>query len=95
MSRVPKLYNYINYISFHTALEKHLSYERCTKSAERATLLDLAKKEYASRLMEGVSKIPVLSQIASSETTRVPLKEGWALRQAKKAYRFNEKQKRY
>ena len=49
-----------------------------TKNAENLQkgLPYLAKEENASRLMEGVGKIPVLSQMALSKTTRVPLKEG-------------------
>ena len=80
----------------HAALENHLSFERCTKSVERANLLDYAKAEYAARLSEGVGKIPVLSATAMTTTSTVaPLSEGWALKQMKKPYRFNEKQKSY
>lgn len=81
----------------HAALEKHLSYERCTKSIERATLRDHAMKEYAAILTEGVGKIPVLPETAgtSDSGTKEPLKEGWALKEIKKPYRFNEKQKSY
>ena len=66
-----------------------------TKNAENLQkgLPYLAKEENASRLMEGVGKIPVLSQMALSKTTRVPLKEGWALRKVKIVCRFYEKQK--
>ena len=65
----------------HAALEKHLSFERCTKSVERANLLDYAKAEYAARLSEGVGKILVLSATAMTTTSTVaPLSEGWALK---------------
>ena len=79
----------------HSALEKHLSYARCTKSVERTTLLDKAKEQYAERILEGVGKIPVLPEIAAPSATKEPLKEGWALKQTKKPYRFNDKQKSY
>ena len=81
----------------YAALEKHLSYERCTKSVERSSLLDHAIKDYASLLSEGAGRIPVLPETAatSSSRAREPLKEGWALKQTKKPYRFNEKQKSY
>ena len=79
----------------HVALEKHLSFERCTKSVERANLLDYAKVEYAARLSDGVGKIPVLPARAVTTSTIAALNEGWALKQMKKPYRFNEKQKSY
>ena len=79
----------------HAALEKHLSYERCSKSVERASLLDLAKVGYAERLLEGAGKIPVLPEITASSTAKQRLKEGWALKPMKKPYRFSEKQKSY
>ena len=79
----------------HTALQKHLSFEKCAKSVERAPLLDLAKLEYAARLAEGVGKIPVLPVVRVTSSTRAPLTEGWALKQIRKPYRFNEKQKSY
>ncbi len=81
----------------HSALQKHLSYERCTKSVERATLLDHAMQDYAELLSEGVGKIPVLPEVAATSNSgaKVRLKEGWALKQMKKPYRFNEKQNSY
>ena len=63
---------------------------------ERATLLDHAKKEYAARILEGVGKVPTLTGMVSSSTdTTEVLKESWALKQIKKPYRFNEKQKSF
>ena len=35
---------------------------------ERATLLDLAKVEYAERMSEGAGKIPVLPEISATST---------------------------
>lgn len=37
-----------------SALEKHLSLEKCTQSPERHTVIDLAKMGYKSALEEGV-----------------------------------------
>lgn len=80
----------------HAALERHLSFEKCTKSVERGTMLDQAKKQYAARVLEGVGKIPALTSMSVSTTkTTEGLKEGWALKQLKKPYRFNEKQKSF
>ena len=60
-------------------------------------MLDQAKKQYAARVVEGVVKIPALTSISASSTAKVTgeLKEGWALKQVKKPYRFNEKQKSF
>ena len=80
----------------HAALERHLSFEKCTKSVERETMLDQAKEQYVTRVLEGVGKIPALTSISVSTTkTTEELKEGWALKQVKKPYRFNEKQKSF
>ena len=38
-----------------SSLEKHLSLEKCTKSLEKRSLLDLAKLGYKSRLEEGTT----------------------------------------
>ena len=78
-------------LAWTSATEKK---NQCTKSAERTTLYDIAKQEYATKLMEGVGKIPVLTETKFGQAFRSPLKEGWALlRPAKKKYRFNEKKK--
>lgn len=78
-----------------SSLERHLSFEKCTTSLERLSLLDLAKTEYASLLREGVGTMPTLLSISTLTTSSSNAQEGWALREAKKAYRFNEKQKSY
>lgn len=80
-----------------SSLERHLSFERCSKSLERQSLLDLAKTQYASRLEEGVGKMPTLTSrepLDSGETVS-NVEEGWALKETKKSYRFNEAQKAY
>lgn len=77
-------------------LKKHLSLEKCTRSPERHTVIDLAKMGYKSALEEGVgalltlktSKLPQDHPIAAA-------KEGWALKAVKKTYRFSDKQKSY
>lgn len=59
-------------------------------------MLDLAKTEYADRLHEGVSDMPTMQSVATlleDESNLAP--EGWALKESKKSYRFNEKQKVY
>ena len=78
----------------HLTLENHLSFGRCSKSVEIATLLDRAKTEYATRLLEGVGKIPTLPNTSgtSASTCTERLQEGWALKQMKKPYRFSDKQ---
>ena len=82
-----------------SSLEKHLSLEKCTESLEKRSLLDLAKLGYKSRLEEGTT-----SQVISSASFRdtreatsgeVEVKEGWALKPSKKAYRFNQNQRDY
>ena len=57
--------------------------------------MDLAKIGYKSYLEEGVGKLPSLQAPVRQEDSRVSLKEGWALRVVRKAYRFSEKQKSY
>ena len=77
-----------------SALEKHLSLEKCSRSPERHTVIDLAKMGYKSALEEGVGVLPTLK----TSTLDYPIaaaKEGWALRVVKKTYRFSDKQKSY
>lgn len=58
--------------------------------------MDLAKLGFQQLLEEGVGVVPTLrtSSVASKQS-RERLTEGWALRPAKKPYRFSEKQKAY
>ena len=80
----------------HSALEKHLSSEKCTKSLKKRSLLDLAKISYKSALEEGVATIPTLQPVPRSERrTDCCNKEGWALKSTKRAYKFSERQKAY
>lgn len=80
-----------------SSLERHLSFERCTKSVERQSLLDLAKTQYASLLEGGVGKMPTLKSREPLEAEEIVsnVEEGWALKETKKSYRFNEAQKTY
>lgn len=80
----------------HSSLEKHIAFGTCSKAIERETLLDLAKLKYAAILQEGESSSPTITATSSSATeSPVARSEGWALKQAKKAYRFNEEQRQY
>ncbi|PFX12340.1 hypothetical protein AWC38_SpisGene23723 [Stylophora pistillata] len=76
----------------NSALQKHLSSEKCTKSSEKRSLLDLAKIASKSALEEGVGAIPTLQPVPGSERrTDCCNKEDWALKSTKKAYRLSEK----
>ena len=78
-----------------SALEKHFSLEKCTQSLERHSLMDLAKMGYKTCLEEGVGVLPAIqAPISHQEASLIP-KEGWAIRAAKKSYRFSDKQKSY
>jgi hypothetical protein len=60
-------------------------------------MLDMAKEKYASRLKEDVGVIPTLcvpSARVGDKSHHLSV-EGWALKQSKKKYRFNKKQKAY
>ena len=76
-------------------LKRHLSVEKCSRSLERLSLLDLAKTEYAAVPQEGVSTMPTLEPTSTLSLASASPKEGWALKESRKAYRFNEKQRRY
>ena len=80
-----------------SSLEKHLSLERCTRSLEKWTLLDLAKLGYKSRLEEGMACISITAAVTVPKETATDqcIHEGWALKCTKKAYHFNEQQKAY
>ena len=65
------------------------------QGTRKDSVIDLAKIGYKSYLEEGVGKLPSLQAPVRREDSRVSLKEGWALREVRKAYRFSEKQKSY
>ena len=82
----------------HCSLKKHLAFGTCTKTVEGETLLDKAKVKYAARLEEGSSSVPTIPlppETCPRNTGYVTPLEGFALKQVKKAYRFNEKQREY
>ena len=83
-----------------SALDRHLSVEACEQMVERKTLLDLAKEQYAERLQERVGAIPSICPSTSApgdrgEAAAPGQPERWALKEAKRGGRFNEKQKSY
>ena len=57
--------------------------------------MDLAKMGYKTHLEEGVGILPSLKAPVGHQEGHFVPNEGWALRAAKKAYRFSEKQKSY
>ena len=68
-----------------SALEKHLSLEKCCKSLERHSLMDLAKMGYKSYLEQRVGTLPSLrASTRQQEIPELPFKEGWGLKAAKK-----------
>ena len=76
-----------------SVLEKHLSVEKCSRSAAKYSLIDFAKMGYKTHLEEGVGILPSLKAPGAHQEGHFVPNEGWALRAAKKAYRFSEKQK--
>ena len=85
---------YVRVFQRLSALSKHLSLEKCTKSLERHSLFDLAKIGYQSRLEEGVGVVPTITPELTESSSETAC-EGWALRAAKKSYRLSSKQKEY
>ena len=62
--------------------------------------MDMAKERYADRLQEGVGAMPTILHPTVQGPPESPglataVKEGWALKETRKLYRFNEKQKEY
>lgn len=78
-----------------SALEKHLSLEKCKQKLERLSLLDRAKIGYKEHLEEGAGVIPTLNPTVTAASGSRTVPEGWKLKASKKAYRFNDKQKNY
>ena len=77
-----------------SVLAKHLSLEKCTRSPERHTVIDLAKMGYRSALEESVGVLLTLNTMTLSRDYPIAAaKEGWALRAVKKVYWFSDKQK--
>lgn len=79
-----------------SALEKHLSSERCKMSIEKQSLFDLAKIKYKANLEEGVGVLPSLKcSLPTEKTSDLPAVQGWALKESKKYYHFNDRQRSY
>ena len=78
-----------------SALEKHQSVEKCSRSPEKYSLMDLVKMGFKTHLEEGVGILPSLKAPAAHQEGHFVPNEGWALRAVKKSYRFSEKQKSY
>ena len=67
-----------------------LHLEHAARQSREKLYGDLAKFKYAAILQEGESSLPTLTATSSSSTgSPVARSEGWALKQAKQAYRFN------
>lgn len=74
-------------------LQTHLDTGKHQMMLEQETLYDKAKREYSSKLTEGLSRIPsvqVAAQSKSDGLLRLPM--GWALKTIKKKVRFTKKQ---
>ena len=64
--------------------ERHVSFEKCTTSLERLSLLDLAKTEYDCLLREGMaSMLTLLLSTSTLVTISSTAQEGWALKESK------------
>ena len=59
-----------------SALERHLSLEKCTRALERHSLMDLAKMGYKSRLEQGWGTLPTLDPTIGHQEAHVVLKRG-------------------
>ena len=74
-------------------LQTHLDSGKHKMMLEQETLYDRAKKEYASKLTEGCSRIPSVQVTEQRKNDGLPpLPMGWALKTIKKKARFTEKQ---
>lgn len=79
-------------------LSNHLDHGKCIYKLEKETLLDKAKIQYASKLLNDDSRTTTAHAVSSNEmaTASLPsLPNGWALRGKRKAVRFNTNQKRF
>jgi hypothetical protein len=70
--------------------------EKCEQKLERLSLLDHAKHGYKEYLEEGAGIIPTLNPTVTATSSASPIvSEGLTLKENKKSYCFNEKQKQY
>ena len=73
----------------------HISYGKRRLRKENLTVLDQAKFLYAQKLSEGTTEQPWMQSVTAGKQCETSLSQGWAIRQTKKAARFNENQRRY
>ena len=80
-----------------SALEKHIFLEKCAKSLENDSLLDLTKIGYKSKLEEGVGTLPTMKATLTQQRSNSPstAKVGRALKTSTKSYHFNKKENSY
>ena len=54
-----------------------------------------SKVLYAQKLSEGTTEQPSMQSVTAGKQSETSLSQGWAIRQTKKAARFNENQRSY
>ena len=74
---------------------KTICYGKRGLRKENLTVLDQAKDLYAQKLSEGTTEQPSMQSVTAGKQCETSLSQGWAIRQTKKAARFNENQRSY
>ena len=82
-------------LSFNSNLENHITYGKRRLRKENLTVLDQAKEFYAQKLSQGTTEQPSMQSVTAGKQCETSLSQGWAIRQTKKAARFNENQRSY
>ena len=76
-----------------SALQAHLDEGRHKHALEKETLLDKAKRGYATKITGERTQVPTVGfQPAASQGAVAPLQMGWALKTAKKKTMFSQEQ---
>ncbi|EDO33434.1 predicted protein [Nematostella vectensis] len=78
----------------HSSLEDHIQFGKCRIVEERYTLFDRAAIAYREKLLQGDELQPTLEPVLQEKASN-DLCLGWALKTARKATRFSEKQKAF
>ena len=79
-----------------SALQAHLDEGRHKHALEKETLLDKAKRGYATKITGERTQVPTIGfRPAASQGALAPLQMGWALKTAKKKTMFSQEQKKY
>ena len=79
-----------------SALQAHLDEGRHKHALEKETLLDKAKRGYATKITGEKAQVPTVDfRPAASQGAVAPLQMAWALKAAKKKTMFSEEQKKY